>query len=106
MSALGTALVKALQLLLVVKVIAAPCALCPADGDGHWRTLVATRICAWVAYQSSIGGSSSDAGQVVSGVTALRIGVGRHVAYGSHVARIHQPGFAGRTHQALAHLRC
>ena len=64
-------MVKVLQLLLIARVLAAPVALRPAEGDSHWQTLVVARACAWAAHQSQIGVHKIDEGQKLEAVAPL-----------------------------------
>lgn len=47
-------LIRAMQLLLIARMVAAPVATPPTGVDNHSRALLIVRICAWAAHQSRV----------------------------------------------------
>jgi hypothetical protein len=107
MSATWAAFLRALQLLLIVRVIATPVALSPTEGVHHWESLLVARTCAWAAHQSRVGSPGLDTGRSVKVAPASPVPAALLVGDASAVmpvGPISLPGAHAR--RPLARLRC
>lgn len=99
--------VKAIQFLLIARVLAAPVALRPATGEDASGAVLVVRVCAWPAHQSRVTSASITEGRDGGGApSAPAVSRTRRTAHPATAADRPLCPFDDYARRSLWRLRC
>lgn len=110
MSVSRKALIKAMQTLLIARVLVAPVVLLADGGGESLGTVLVVRACAWAAYQSRLTGGGAAACRGARAETAWPVATSPRIAASSRLPSgpplSHLPSPGRDSRRSIARLRC